>query len=51
MIRKGGNRFSEKIMLKQKAEAGVGFNSVESDASGGIADVPKVRVVGRHVDR
>src|SRR5229473_1811428 len=38
MIRKSGNRFSEEIMLKQRENARVWFNRVESDSSGGGQD-------------
>ncbi|EAQ37481.1 tyrosine recombinase [Nitrobacter sp. Nb-311A] len=33
MILKSGNRFSEKIMLKQKDKRRVRFNAIETDSS------------------
>jgi hypothetical protein len=33
MIPKSGDRFSEKIMLKQKARAGLRFNEISSRSS------------------
>jgi hypothetical protein len=40
MIRKSGNRFSEKIMLKQRDESVIRFNLIGSRSSAGAAMPP-----------
>jgi hypothetical protein len=42
MIPKSGNRFSEKIMLKQKARVGCRFNSISSRSRSSLAQAQDV---------
>jgi hypothetical protein len=47
MIRKSGNRFSEKIMLEQKDEHGAATAARSRHAQSGVAGTPCLRYFGR----